>query len=394
MQSDAERQSSSGIQGKDLVERLIDQDRFPEARIYANELLASSAADPDIYALLAYIEVNSGHFSVARRYMLEALRLAPESETAKENLAYLDSLEIQTTDHDYMQRWFVSRFRHMDYPRVIHLETVGRCNAKCSFCPHSRLARKFDAMSDGLFQKIVREVSHFPADRFVGFYMHAVNEPFMDRKIFERMSLINEAVPLAQIAITTNMNVMPPRFFDRIREIKQLSSWNVSFNAANRLEYESSMGIDFARTVANIGLLLEENRRSRFVTGPITLSRVGMDVESNQRFVAECQALFPDFHCGKDFEPSFLGKANWLGDIEDASPSFYHSWPCQQWTNLTIHCNGIVPHCCVDAKARFPFGDVTERSILEIYNSPHWRNLRLNVSGREAVYPCNTCNLR
>ncbi len=394
MQIDNPEHSEESYRLSQLIEQLIDQNEFDQARMCANQLLVSAPEDPEIYALLANIEVNSGNISVARRYMLEAIRLAPDSQIAKDNLAYLDGVEIQSTDNAYMHQWFVWRIRHLDYPRVISVETVGRCNAKCNFCPHPQLDRKFDAMSDTLFEKIVKEASTFPPDNFKGFAMHSVNEPFMDRKIFDRLALINEIVPSAPISITTNMNVMPPRFFERIRQIKNISQWNVSFNSANKSEYEETMQIDFDRTVTNVRRLLKENSERPFVDAPIVLSRVGPSASRNNQFVSECEALFSQFVIGRDFQTSLLGKANWLGDVTDYSPFFYDSYPCHQWVNLTIHCNGIVPHCCVDAHQRFPFGDVNNQSIVDIYNSPHWRNLRQRVSGRDVIYPCNTCNLR
>lgn len=249
-------------------------------------------------------------------------------------------------------------------------------------------------MSDDLFDKIIAEASQFPADQFDGFSMHAVNEPFMDRKIFDRLATINKLVPHAQIALTTNMNVMPQRFFERIRKIRGISDWNISFNAANKLEYEQAMQIDFERTVSNIRRLLAENRTSPFVKGPILLTRVGTGDGRDNQFADQCQALFGNFIRGMDFEPKVLGKANWLGDIKDSPDRYLHSYPCYQWMSLTVHCNGVVPHCCVDARQQFPFGDVRKQSLLEIYNSPYWKNLRENVSCRNAVYPCNTCNLR
>lgn len=386
--------SSTWASIKLVVGQLIDQGRYAEALTHASTLLTNSPPDAEIYALLGNIEINLGRLSIARRYLLEALRLAPESEMAKENIASLDDLEIQVTDGEYIHRWLDWRTKHLNFPRTICLETTGRCNAKCDFCPHPRLDRKFDAMSDDLFEKIVVEASGFPADQFVGFSLHAVNEPFMDRKIFDRLATINRLVPHAQIAITTNMNVMPPRFFERIREIRQISDWNISFNAGNKLEYEESMQIDFQRTVSNIRRLLMENRTAPFVRGPISLTRVGTSDDRDNHFADQCKALFHEFVCGTDFEPKVLGKANWLGDIADSPDRFLHSYPCYQWMSLTVHCNGIVPHCCVDARAQFPFGDVRKQSLLEIYNSPDWRNLREKVSSRDMIYPCNTCNLR
>lgn len=394
MQSIVADDSASPESGRNLVDRLIDRGEFAEARIHANSLLIGYPPDPELYALLASIEVNAGRLSVARRYMLEALRLAPDSEVARENLVVLDTLEQQATKADYIRDWLVWRVRHLDFPRIISLETVGRCNAKCGFCPHPMLNRKFEAMSDELFERIIGEVSHFPSDRFSGFGMHSVNEPFMDRKIFARLKDINRVVPNAQIGITTNMNVMPPRFFERIREIYRISNWIVSFNAANKQDYEETMRIDFRRTVMNTRRLLEENQASQFVPGPIILSRVESGDDRDRLFAEQCAEVFSGFVPGVDFEPVILSRADWLGDIAETSPGYFHAYPCHQWMNLTVHCNGMVPHCCVDARAQFPLGDANKESILEIYNNPHWKNLRESVTARDVVYPCKTCNLR
>ena len=67
--------------------------------------------------------------------------------------------------------------------------------------------------------------------------------------------------------------------------------------------------------------------------------------------------------------------------------------PCNQWFDISIFCNGVVPHCCMDAKGDFPFGDVNKQSLLEIYNNPQFRNLRQNVISRDVIYPCNSCAL-
>ena len=86
-------------------------------------------------------------------------------------------------------------------------------------------------------------------------------------------------------------------------------------------------------------------------------------------------------------------RATWLGQIENLNHAIPTLLPCRQWLNITVHCDGTVPHCCMDATGAFAFGNVKERSLLEIYNSPKFRSMREGVLGRGAVHPCNTCGL-
>jgi radical SAM protein with 4Fe4S-binding SPASM domain len=64
-----------------------------------------------------------------------------------------------------------------------------------------------------------------------------------------------------------------------------------------------------------------------------------------------------------------------------------------QWLNISVICDGTVPHCCMDSTGKYGFGNVNEQSLLEIYNSPKFRVMREAVLGRSAVHPCNTCAL-
>jgi len=89
-----------------------------------------------------------------------------------------------------------------------------------------------------------------------------------------------------------------------------------------------------------------------------------------------------------------LRKATSLGPFLDSTQSRKpNELPCNAWFDINIFCNGIVPHCCMDATGKFAIGDARESSVLEIYNSEEFRFLRENLSTRESAFPCNSCSL-
>jgi hypothetical protein len=45
----------------------------------------------------------------------------------------------------------------------------------------------------------------------------------------------------------------------------------------------------------------------------------------------------------------------------------------------------------MDGKGLWPIGDVTQQSVLEIYNAPHYRRLREATQTRQQAEPCNRC---
>lgn len=380
-------------QAKDLANSLLKQGRLGEAKALVHQLLSARPMDAEITLLAAKCEFHSGHPTVARSLVFKAWHSAPDIANVKVALAELETLDRSLASNEYRNSFLILRNRHRDYPMNIQLETVGSCNAKCIFCPHDELDRKLEAMSDDLFEKIVNDATAIPSSSPLNFFMNVVNEPFMDKKIFSRMRMLNEKISHATIGIYTNMNVVPAAFFEKLREIKQVTSWNISFNAANKDEYEKTMGIDFDRSVANIKRFIGENRKRKFVEGSVYLSRVATEDEADKRFMDECKSLFAEYQCNDDFFPVCKNRAEWLGHVSVGGRKRQILMPCNQWFNISIHCNGLVPHCCMDAKGEFSFGDINKQSVLEIYNSPNFRNFRENVISRDVIYPCNTCSL-
>jgi sulfatase maturation enzyme AslB (radical SAM superfamily) len=378
---------------KQFTARALQTGDYAAGRAMALKILAAAPADPEALLLMAQSDSVSGNTAIARALLARASALAPQAEVLRYQKNQLDILDDQAAADPYTLNYLRGRAMFMEYPMNIQLETVGRCNANCTFCPHEQLDRKYEEMSDALFAKIIDEAATIPRDNPLNFYLNVINEPFMDKKIFERIQMINEKVPHATIGFYTNLNVLPRDFFAKMRKAQRITSFNVSFNAANREEYEASMRIDFDRTVANLRGFLAANREHKMVPAPICLSRIATLDERDQRFIPECDALFEGFQSGVDYAPTVKRRANWLGEVSSDQTSVPLRSPCMQWLNISVFCDGTVPHCCMDATGKYGFGNVNEHSLLEIYNSPKFRVMREAVLGRGAIHPCNTCAL-
>jgi sulfatase maturation enzyme AslB (radical SAM superfamily) len=378
---------------KQAAVQLLQKGDHAVGRSLALTVLAARPSDPEALLLVAQSDSVAGNSAVARALLARAVALAPQAEMLRYQRNQLDRLDDQVAANPYVQDYLAARAMFMDYPMNIQLETVGRCNANCTFCPHEELDRKFDEMSDTLFRKIVEEAATIPATNPLNFYLNVINEPFMDKKIFPRIRMINELIPHATLGFYTNLNVMPRNFFDEMRTLRQITSINVSFNAANETEYEATMRIDFKRTVANIRKFLTENRDRSLLKGPIYLSRIASHDARDAAFTSQCHELFPDFTNGVDYVPAVKRRANWLGEVSGDQTPTPVRLPCMQWVNISVFCDGTVPHCCMDAKGEHAFGNLKDRSLLEIYNSPKFRVLRESAFARGAVHPCNACSL-
>ena len=376
-----------------LAEQCNTQGRFEAARLHCLAALKSNPENFDALRLLAQAEARAGRMVAANKTADRLGRLDPDSSDRLRLLGDLQTMDRTWLQHPYARNYRAERMVHMDYPRNIAIETVGRCNATCSFCPHNQLDRRFTAMSESLFEKILDDLSAIQPEVPTRIFPNIVNEPFMDKSLFERLRRINEVLPKTALLLFTNFNVLPKDFPDKLRGIANLEEINVSFNAATQEEYEAVMGIDFDRTVGHLKRLMAENREARFLAQPIVLSRVSDGTSRDQSFAEDCRALFGGYEDGADYVSHVKARTNWLGAMHDSQSPIPHALPCSAWLDINVTCTGIVPLCCMDANLEHSIGDANTTNLLEIYNSPAFRGLRESETAREALDPCGSCSL-
>jgi hypothetical protein len=366
---------------------------FEGARAHLRRALEARPDDPEALWYLSAAEMRTGRLGAAEAAVTRLIEIAPHHAKAPERQARIQEMRAAARNHAYARQYAAERALHMDYPRNIAIETVGRCNAKCGFCPHGTLERRFSEMPDALFEKILADLAAIPPQVPTRIFPNLVNEPFMDKKIFARLARINEVLPDTTIWIFTNFNVLPKDFLAKLRRLRNLEQINVSFNAANEAEYQAVMGIDFARTIGHLKALMAENRRARFLGHPVVLSRVSDNTPRDAAYEADCRAVFAEFTEGEDYLVHVKSRTNWLGATDDTQSRIPHALPCGAWLDLNIMCTGTVPLCCIDARGEHAIGDANTQNLLDIYNGPVFRSLRENEATRETATPCADCSL-
>jgi hypothetical protein len=261
---------------------------------------------------------------------------------------------------------------YLDQPKEVSLETFSRCNAACTFCPYPTLERIGTKMPDALMWRLVDEMSEWtiPFD----FCPFKVNEPLLDKRLMPLLERV-ESQTIADIRLFTNGQALTEKWVEQINQLDRLKVLWISLNDHRPDEYKKLMGLDFERTARNLDFLHD----SDFIH-PVTISRVGHS-EEFQRYV---HSRWPNFEIVQ------IKKDGWLGYTEpgvDVVPNT----PCSRWFELSIAANGIVGLCCMDGQLEHSIGDLNKQTMLEVYNSPHWRDRRERMISRKEVFPCSTC---
>ena len=275
--------------------------------------------------------------------------------------------------------------KYMDYPSHVHIETTGKCNGSCKFCPHSEIERKNEIMSDELFSKIINDLKKIPIPFSLSPFK--VNEPLLDPLIFERIYRINKELPDANILFVSNFNTANEDTIHKLSQVKKLKYIWISLNFLDADEYKKEMGLNLDRTVDNIRLLLDYNRKNHF-TDKIILGRVS-DREGDEKFIEDAKNIFEPYIYEVDYKIDMNRKGEWLGYTESTWPKI--DYPCNRWFELSITCTGDVALCCMDGKCEYPLGNVNNQNALDIYNS-EYKRLRATGVPRRYVTPCKNCS--
>lgn len=263
----------------------------------------------------------------------------------------------------------------LNQPHEVSLETQALCNAACTFCPYPTLERIGTRMPDDLIDRLVGEMAGF--DRPFMFSPFKVNEPLLDSRVIPLLQRMNQEVPHARLRIFTNGSPLTTEKAEQIAKLENVEHLWISLNESTPKEYEATMGLKWDQVTRRIDSLHAMDDFPH----PVCVSRVGKD----ENFVKLVSVRWPRF------QPVTIKRDGWLGFTTAYSDEIPDT-PCSRWWELNIMADGRVAHCCMDGKGEFPIGDVNTQTLLEAYNTRHWRERRAHLLSRRGLHPCSTCS--
>src|SRR5262249_44188711 len=174
------------------------------------------------------------------------------------------------------------------FPRTLQIQTFTGCNADCIFCPYGETytTQPKGKMPIELFHRIIDEASEHGVRRISPYLM---NEPLMDRDLFDKVRYINEKIPDCKVVVTTNGHFLTPPVVDKILEMGDgLHKLYVSFQGIDKEAYAQTMrgNMDFDRTMANVDHFIETQRRRGLERPQLWITMVDTAVIDARKAVA------------------------------------------------------------------------------------------------------------
>lgn len=323
--------------------------------------------------------------------MLKNLVMQLARRTMPQGRAIDNFAEVAYYDESDLSRWITEKsvflqHDYMEFPALVHIETLAQCNASCTFCPYVSMERKGTRMPDSLIEKVIDDLTAIPRSLRFQVSPFKISDPFLEARLFDILANVNERLPNAAISLITNGAALTERNLEKLSKVKNVAYLTVSLNFHDPVEYQEVMGMPLERTLGRLNDLKKWHARGAF-DFPIRISRVSVSRTEDQGFMQWVKATYPAFAA------CILPRNDWLGAVETENfARGVPDVPCHRWFDFSISATGKVAMCCMDGKVEFSKGDVNDHHVLEIYNQPHLRKLREELASRRTTgAPCNRC---
>ncbi|VVC02144.1 Iron-sulfur cluster-binding domain protein [uncultured archaeon] len=227
----------------------------------------------------------------------------------------------------------------------VDVETNSNCNRACRICPRSTTPKDEGRMDGELYITLIQQLASMGYRGRIApvFY----NEPLLDERLPSLVRYATEKLPKAEFLIYTNGSLLTEGIVKCLVD-SGASGFIVSQYVGN-LPKDDAAGL-----IEKLPRALRKKIRYRVLTDENSLSTRGGLVALRHPIVKG--------HC---FQAS---------------------------SKATIDYRGNVILCCNDYNAEYKFGNIGEKHILDIWNSPDFRNLRREMrSGRFEAGLCKAC---
>jgi len=289
----------------------------------------------------------------------------------------------------------------LDTPFIVFVDPASACNFSCPFCPtgHHDLIKETGrfqgVMRFSVFRKVIDELGQFN-DPIKVLRLYKDGEPFLNKKLSEMISYAKKSGYIEYIDTTTNASLMTPERLGPVLEAG-LDKINISVDGMNKEQYLKFTGFDFdfERFVENVKWLYE-NKGSCEVVMKIPGDFINdyQKQEFLDMFGDHCDRIsienfapcWPEFDVEKHTGIKITqGIYNQPIKPTDTCPYIFYS--------IAVNSDGLVSSCFLDWGRKLLVGDVREKTLKTIWNSPELNALRLqHLQGKRNDNPvCGNC---
>jgi radical SAM protein with 4Fe4S-binding SPASM domain len=273
-------------------------------------------------------------------------------------------------------------------PRSLNVEPTNVCNLRCGHCSLDRSVPT-GYMSLDLFEAIMDQAASIGVEEI---RLFLAGEPTLHKQLPEMVAGCTSR-GLRSI-IHSNATKLTPEKSRALIEAG-LTLISVSIDGADPESYEvMRKGAKFDKTIENVQALLQL-KKELGSEKPYVIIQTIRPADEPLEPPEELKALFQGLDVG---HYKVLHPHNWRGesDVEAAALQNEKPSPCMfLWHELSVRWDGKVLGCCSDLNGSFIRGDLTQDSIMDVWNNHLAVALRrTHVENNHQAHPlCKNCSV-
>jgi radical SAM protein with 4Fe4S-binding SPASM domain len=303
----------------------------------------------------------------------------------------------------YLYSRWTGRPRPLGLPMSLSVEPTTACNLRCPECPSGlrSFTRPTGTLKESLFDKVLDEV----AAHTVAMTFYFQGEPFIHPGL---CSMIRKAHKKGIYTIvSTNGHFLDQEQCEQI-VLSGLDRLIVSVDGASQEVYETyRKGGELSRVTSGIERLVETRQRLRSGKPYLILQHIVFRQNEDQLGAIKALATqlkvdklelktaqVYDYESGSDLIPETEVYARYQkqesGSYHIKNPLLNHCW--KMWQGCVVCWDGRVVPCCFDKDANYQMGNVSQRSLSEIWKSNDYQRFRKRIlQDRKGIDICTNC---
>lgn len=288
-------------------------------------------------------------------------------------------------------------------PYKYFIDPINVCNLRCPLCPTGLniLARQKGRLKLEDLKRYVDEISPF-AYRIE---LYNWGEPLLHPEIIEMIEIVSRNH--ISVGLSSNLNYLTPDMAQKLVE-SGLNQIVVSVDGATQESYGMyRKNGDLELVLQNLDLLIKTkknlNRSNPFIIWRMLIGK------HNEKEVEMVRKKAKEI--GVDFFTTGLLYINtndsemiekWIpldpkyNHYKDKNRAIKNTWNCNDlWESMVINWDGGISPCCWLHNSQYDFGNVSSRSIREVWNGEYYKSARKAISKKtsksDITTICHSC---
>jgi len=299
----------------------------------------------------------------------------------------------------YRLKYNYGRHFKLNIPVDISLELSSFCNLKCPYCYHADFGKidpelepfKRGYMEKEIAEKIIYQGATLGVNSIkINWKGESTLHPDYPYLLHLIKSLADGSTYMDRL---TNSNFAFKKNRDEIiRALTCQTKVKVSFDSFRKDVFEKQrVGANHELVLKNIDDFYNHPKRK---DTQLIIQAVRTDLNKNEDIESEAKRWWPDAEVS--IRDMVEGRTeNNIDELVNKERDFSERQPCKQaFVRLIFDHEGNASPCCPDITGRLHFGNIKDRSIYQLFNSPQARQLRKNLINGKAfdLMPCKTCS--